>query len=210
MPIKTAMFIRRAERDDLDTVVAWMEHPDFAEFLYGDPARSPKHVREQIVAMLGRSTGQTMPGGIYLLIDSTAHGLVGLVSLQNLSWRNRSCTLDLYIGNKDLRNGIVAAVAAFRAIAYCFDTLNLHRVGAYIYAFNTSSWRLLEKLGAVRELTLRDHVARRGTLSDVYAYGLLRSEFEAFCAKHARLIERSEIRMAPPPKPAAEGAETAS
>ena len=208
MPIKTKMFIRRAERDDLDTVVAWMEQPDFTRFLYGDAARSPKQIREQIVAMLGRGAGQTLPGGIYLLIDSEAHGLIGMLSLQSISWRNRSCNIDLYIGNQRFRNHLVAALAAFRAISYCFDELNMHRVGAYIYSFNSPSWRLLEKLGAVRELTLREHVARDGQLYDVYAYGLLRAEYEAFRSKHAALIERSDVTMLPPEPSLTDTAET--
>ena len=57
MPFTTQTYIRRAERDDLDTVVRWMESPDFQYFLYGDPARSPRQVRDKIVAMLGRAAG---------------------------------------------------------------------------------------------------------------------------------------------------------
>ena len=180
MALKSKTFIRRAEREDLDTVVAWMEDPDFLEFLYGDPARSPKQIREQIVTMLGRSAPQTMPGGIYLIIDSAEYGPVGLLSLQSISWRNRSCSMDLYMGKKELRSHLVAAVSFYRAIEYCFDELNLHRVSAFIYAFNEPSWRILERTGAVRELTLREHIARDGKLHDVYGYGLLRAEFEAF------------------------------
>jgi len=195
VPIKTDIFMRRAEREDLDTVVEWMEHPDFAEFLYGDPARSPKQIREQIVVMLGRSAANALPGAVYLLIDSDAHGLIGLLSLQNISWRNRSCTMDLYIGNLKLRNSLVAALAAYRGLRYCFDELNMHRIGAYIYAFNPRSWRLMERIGAKREVTMREHVARDGQLHDVYGYGLLRSEFDAFCEEHAHLIARSNVVM---------------
>ena len=186
MPIKLSTFIRRADREDLDTIVAWMEDPDFARFLYGDPARSRKQIREQIVALLGRAQGFTMPGGIYLLIDSKDAGPVGILSLQHISWRNRCCTMDLYVGAKGLRSRMVAGVAMYRALEYCFDELNLHRVQAFIYAFNTPSWRLLEKTGAVRELTLVKHVAREGEYHDVYGYGLLRPEFEAFRTTMAR------------------------
>jgi RimJ/RimL family protein N-acetyltransferase len=185
MAVKSKTFIRRAEREDLDTVVAWMEDPDFLRFLYGDAARSPKQIREQIVSMLGRSSGQAMPGGIYLLIDSADYGPIGIFSLQNISWRNRSCSADLYIGQKQLRNRVIAGIAFYRTMAYCFDELNLHRVTAYIYSFNETSWRIIEKMGAVRELTLREHVARDGKLHDVYCYGLLRREFEAFREEHA-------------------------
>jgi len=179
MPYKTDAYIRRAERDDLDTVVAWMEEPDFQHFLYGDPAQSPRQVRERIVLMLGRGVGHTMPGGVYLLIDSPGMGPIGLVSLQNISWRNRSCSIDLYIGMKHLRNRTVTAIAVYRSLEYCFDELNLHRVGAYIYAFNTASWRIFEFAGARRELSLDKHVLRDGELHGVYGYGLLREEFDA-------------------------------
>ncbi len=184
MPITSDTYLRRAERDDLDTVVEWMEEPDFQHFLYGDPARSPKQIREQIVGMLGRGVGHTMPGGIYLLIDSKAHGPIGLLSLQNISWRNRSCALDLYIGQKRFRSGIVTAIAIYRALEYCFDELNLHRVSAVIYAFNRASWRVFEKSGAQREVVLHDHIQRDGVLHDVYVYGLLRREFEALREKY--------------------------
>ncbi|MDQ1257363.1 MAG: hypothetical protein QG656_1967 [Candidatus Hydrogenedentes bacterium] len=205
MPVKTKIFIRRAEREDLDTIVSWMADADFAHFLYGDPARSPKQIREQIVTMLGRTAGNTMPGALYLVIDSEDHGPIGLLSLQNISWRNRACTVDLYMGAADLRNRFIAGFAAYRAIEYCFDELNLHRVGAYIYSFNSPSWRLFEKLNAVRELTMREHVARDGKLHDVYGYGLLRSEFEAFRKAHARFLGNSGIGMGKP-GPAAETA----
>ena len=178
MPINIDMFLRRAERDDLDTIVRWMEDEDFQRFLYGDPARSPRQVREQIVTMLGRTAGVGMPGAVYLMIDSKKSGPVGFLLLQNISWRNRSCQIDLYIGRKELRAGITAALATYRGFEYCFDELNLNRVGAFIYAFNTPSWRTFEKSGAKRELTFKDHVARDGQLHDVYGYALLRGEFE--------------------------------
>lgn len=183
MAFKRSVFIRRADRDDLDTIVEWMEDPDFHHFLYGDPARSPKQVREQIVGMLGRTAGQTLPMGVYLLIDSD-DGPMGILSLQNISWRNRSCSLDLYI-RKECRSRAVAALSFFRAMEYAFDELNMHRVAAYIYSFNTPSWRLMEFSGAKRELTLKNHVARDGKLYDLYAYGMLRPEFEQLRAKYA-------------------------
>lgn len=211
MAMKTNVFLRRAEREDLDTVVEWMEDPDFQRFLYGDPARSPKQVREQIISMLGRRVGHTMPGGIYLIIDSPERGPMGLISLQSLSWRNRSCSLDLYIGVKDFRAGVVAGICSYRAFEYCFDELNLHRVSAYIYSFNTASWRLTELSGARRELILKDHVARDGKLYDMYCYGLLRSEFEALRAEMKHKFEgKSLADMIASQREAAEAAEAAT
>ncbi len=188
MPISTDTYIRRAEREDLDTVVAWMQEPDFQQFLYGDPARSPRQLREQIVSMLGRTAGHTMPGAVYLIIDSKEHGPIGMLSLQNISWRNRSCSIDLYIGNTALRNGMISGVATYRALEYCFDELNLHRAAAFIYAFNAPSWRLFEHFGGVREIVMPKHVLRDGVLHDGYGYGFLRAEFDTLREKFGRQL----------------------
>ncbi len=189
MPYTSDMHLRRAERDDLDTIVGWMEEPDFQYFLYGDPAQSPRQVRERIVMMLGRTAGHTMPGAVHLLVDSPTTGPSGLISLQNISWRNRSCNIDMYLGKARLRNRMVTAMAVYRALEYCFDELNLHRVGAYIYSFNTNSWRIFELAGARREMTLREHVLRDGRLHDVYAYGLLRRDFDVVRGERVRLAD---------------------
>ena len=189
MAFRTNVIIRRAEREDLDTVVEWMEDPDFQLYLYGDMTRSQRQIREQIVGVLGRAPGHTMPAAFQFILESEQHGPVGLVLLQNLSWRNRSCSLDVYIGQKNLRKGIVIGLAFYRIMEYCFDELNLHRVSAYIYSFNTPSWRIMERSNAKREVTLKDHVVRNGELHDMYCYGLLRREFNEF-------REGIEIRMA--------------
>lgn len=178
MSIKFSLYVRRAEREDLDTVVDWMEDPDFIRFLYGDPARSPKRMRENIVNMLGRSPGNTMPLGVYLIMDSAEYGPFGMLALTNISWRNRSVNIDTYIGKKELREGFIGAVAFFRALEYCFYELNMHRVNLLVYSFNTRSWRVIERSGAVRELVLKDHVIRDGKFYDMYGYGLLRHEFD--------------------------------
>lgn len=178
MSFITETYLRRAERDDLDTILAWMEDADFRLFLYGDEAQSSRQTREKIIMMLGRGVGQAMPAAVYLLIESKREGLLGMLSLQNISWRNRSCNLDVYVGMKHKRNATVAAMAVYRTLEYAFDELNLHRINAFIYGFNKPSWRIFEKAGAVREMTLEKHVMRDGVLYDAYGYGLLREEFD--------------------------------
>ncbi len=193
MKMLTATYIRRAERDDLDTVLAWMEDPDFHQFLYGEAAQSSRQTRERIIMMLGRTAGQSMPGAVYLVIDSKVDGPLGMASLQNISWRNRSCSLDVYVGAKEKRRGLTAAVSVFRVLEYCFDELNLHRVSAFIYAFNRASWRLFEKAGAQREITLTQHVKRDGQLHDAYGYGLLREEFAAVRARYVATLDGATL-----------------
>jgi len=188
MAYKTSVYIRRAEREDLDTVVQWMEDPDFSHFLYGEATRSPRRVREQIITMLGRSPGNTVPLGVYLIIDSTEFGPIGLISLNNISWRNRSLNIDAYVGKKNLRSGHLTGIGFFRATEYAFYELNMHRVNLFVYSFNSPSIRLVERSGAVRELTMKDHIVRDGKFYDLYGYGLLRPEFDKL---HAEFMSRA-------------------
>ena len=177
MALKASVYLRRADREDLDTVVSWIEDPAFQRFLWGDRTRSPKQIREQIVSMLGRTMGRTMPGGIYLVVDSDKLGPIGLLSIVNIGWRNRSCNIDTYVIEK-VRNSFLAAISFVRVLEYCFEELDMHRVNLFVYAFNPRSWRIIERTGAKRELYLRQHVAREGEIYDMYGYGLIRPDWE--------------------------------
>ncbi|MFF8979637.1 GNAT family N-acetyltransferase [Streptomyces cellulosae] len=58
-----------------------------------------------------------------------------------------------------------------------FNTLDLNRVRADVDTRNGASARVLEKLGFVREGTLREDCVVDGDVSDSWVYGLLRREW---------------------------------
>lgn len=177
MALKAKVFLRRAEREDLDTVVSWMEDPEFQRFLYGDPTRSPKQTRQQIVSMLGRTSNRTMPQGIHFIIDTDKYGPVGMHSIVNIGWRNRSCNVDSYVIKK-VRSSFISTFSFCRTIDYCFSVLNMRRINLFVYSFNPRSWRIIERTGAKRELTLKQHVARDGEIFDMYGYALFPEDWE--------------------------------
>jgi RimJ/RimL family protein N-acetyltransferase len=70
-----------------------------------------------------------------------------------------------------------ATEAAGTLLQWAFDTLDLNRVQAEADTRNVASARVLEKLGFVREGTLREDCVVNGEVSDSWVYGLLRKEF---------------------------------
>ena len=64
-------------------------------------------------------------------------------------------------------------------LQWAFDTLDLHRVQAETDTRNAASGRVLEKLGSVREGTLREDCVENGEVSDSWVYGLLRREWRS-------------------------------
>lgn len=98
------------------------------------------------------------------------------------------CTFSSW--NPDFRRGVVgyclnegawghgyATEAARALIRWAFDTLDLNRIQAETDTRNTASARVLEKLGFVREGTLREDCIVNGDVSDTWVYGLLRRDW---------------------------------
>ena len=72
------------------------------------------------------------------------------------------------------------ATEAIRCVmTYAFDTMNLNRIAAECFTDNAASIHLLEKMGFVREGTVRQDTILRGKLEDIHLYGILKSEWEA-------------------------------
>lgn len=63
-------------------------------------------------------------------------------------------------------------------LQWAFDTLDLNRVQSETDTRNIASARVLEKLGFVREGTLRQDCVVNGDVSDTWVYGLLRRDWE--------------------------------
>jgi ribosomal-protein-alanine N-acetyltransferase len=72
-----------------------------------------------------------------------------------------------------------ATEAADALLQWAFDTLDLNRVQAETDTRNAASARVLEKLGFLREGTLREDCVVNGDVSDSWVYGLLRREWQA-------------------------------
>jgi len=70
-----------------------------------------------------------------------------------------------------------ATEAARALLQWAFDTLDLNRVQAETDTRNAASARVLEKLGFVREGTLREDCVVNGEVSDSWVYGLIRRQW---------------------------------
>ena len=69
--------------------------------------------------------------------------------------------------------------AAKRICPLAFETLDLARITAEVYAPNKASQRVLEKSGFVLEGQKKNAVFKHGALWDLYIYGLLKPEGNA-------------------------------
>jgi ribosomal-protein-alanine N-acetyltransferase len=117
--------------------------------------------------------------GARLAIDRDFdRAFIGWCSLTRWNPDYRSAALTYCLDDAAWGRGF-ATEAVGALLHWAFDTLDLNRVQAEADTRNVASARVLEKLGFVREGTLREDCVVNGEVSDSWVYGLLRREWRA-------------------------------
>ena len=115
--------------------------------------------------------------GARLAMDRASDGaFIGWCSLTRWNPDYRSAALGYCLDDAAWGQGY-ATEAARSLLRWAFDALDLNRVQAEADTRNVASARVLEKLGFVREGTLREDCVVNGEVSDSWVYGLLRREW---------------------------------
>ena len=115
--------------------------------------------------------------GARLVIDRVSdRTFIGWCSLTRWNPDYRSASMGYCLDDAAWGNGY-ATEAAHAVLQWAFDTLDLNRVQAETDTRNTASARVLEKLGFVREGTLREDCVVNGEVSDSWVYGLIRRQW---------------------------------
>jgi RimJ/RimL family protein N-acetyltransferase len=115
--------------------------------------------------------------GARLAIDRVSdRAFIGWCSLTRWNPDYRSASMGYCLDDAAWGHGY-ATEAARALLQWAFDTLDLNRVQAETDTRNTASARVLEKLGFVREGTLREDCVVNGEVSDSWVYGLIRRQW---------------------------------
>lgn len=123
--------------------------------------------------------------GVRLAIERTDDGaFVGWCAFMQWNPDFRSALIGYCLAEKAWGHGY-ATEAAGAMVQWAFDTLDLNRIQSEADTRNRASERVLEKLGFVREGTLRENCILNGDVSDSSVYGLLRREWEQRASQSA-------------------------
>lgn len=83
-----------------------------------------------------------------------------------------------WVFNPDYQQKGYATEAAGAVLEYAFNHLNLHRVVATCQPENTSSYRVMEKIGMRREGFFKQCIPHGADWWDEYCYAILEKEFK--------------------------------
>lgn len=166
--------LRPVEDSDADDLYALHSSPVVLRY-WDSPPWNERGRAEQFVA---RSRQMAADGtGARLAVDRADDGaFLGWCSLNRWNPDYRSAALGYCFGEAAWGHGY-ATEAARALLQWAFDTLDLNRVQAETDTRNAASARVLERLGFVREGTLREDCVVDGDVSDSWVYGLLEREW---------------------------------
>jgi len=112
--------------------------------------------------------------GIFIDEEGT---VIGDVALQDLDWKNRSCSIGIGIAKKDYRGKGFGTEAVKIMLDYAFNNLGLERITGSTLEHNIAAQRSLEKNNFVLEGQERKAVYLGGKKWDKLNYSILREEF---------------------------------
>lgn len=175
--LHTARLLLRPFSDaDTDDIFALQSNPHVLRY-WDSPPWKERARAERFIAHC-RQMEQDGSGARLAIEHATDRVFVGWCLLINWNPDFRSATLGYCFSDSVWGQGY-ATEAADALLEWAFSTLDLNRVQAETDTRNAASGRVLEKLGFVREGTLREDCIVEGDVSDTWVYGLLRREWKA-------------------------------
>jgi len=173
--IRTArLLLRPLTSSDADALFAL--HTNAFVLRYWDAP--PWSERAQVERFLAACVRMSEEGsGVRLAMDRVSdESFVGWCSLTRWNPVYRSASMGYCLDDAAWGHGY-ATEAGRALLQWAFDTLALNRVQAETDTRNAASARVLEKLGFVREGTLREDCVVNGEVSDSWVYGLIRRQW---------------------------------
>ena len=182
----------REVRDD-DAAALFAIHSDARVMRYWSyPAWTELAQAEQKIADIQRQRREE-DILIWAIADATSDLLIGSSAVFYLNLEQGRAEIG-YSLHRDWQGRGLASEALRMILRHLFDGMGLRRIEADIDPRNLASCRLVERLGFVREGTLRERWQVNGECADSALYGLLRRDFidpqAAYAQGHAGVPAR--------------------
>lgn len=163
------------ERDHVPELARAGRDPEVWRYLRIGPGRDENEMAALVTSLLaGERDGTVLPFTVRLSAGDRA---VGIVRYFDIDRADQSLELGTWLTSGVWRTPVNTEVK-FLALRYAFEDERFHRVVLKTDHRNVRSARAIERLGAVREGTLRDHVRMPdGSFRSSIVYSILAPEW---------------------------------
>ena len=169
--------IRQFKTTDLESFLEYRNDPVVARYQGWNvpyPRRNGNDFVDYMTVAVPAMQGEWFQAALEL---KSTHEMIGDIGFQIRQEDAQQAVIGYSLARGNWGHGY-AFDAVSRLLLYLFDELDLHRVVAECDVKNTSSWRLLERLGFRRESHLVENVFFKGEYGSEYHYAMLRREWK--------------------------------
>jgi RimJ/RimL family protein N-acetyltransferase len=170
------LILRFLEAGDVDDLLEYHSHEESVRYI-------PWDVRDRnfVVDWLTRASAYTgleegKPGLLLAIVEKASGKVIGQINSEMTDRENR--TVDIgYVSNPNYRGRGFVHEALEAIISHLFAVENVHRVIADIDIRNSSSIKVVERLGFRREATFVENDLFKGEWCSMHLYALLSREW---------------------------------
>ena len=168
------LYLRPVVQSDASaSYVNWLNDPETTRYLESGRV---KESQESLKAYIRRYIDRE--DALFLAILLKENDLyVGNIKLEPINWRHQNAILGIMVGAPEARGKGIGSEAILLLLRYCFEVLDLHRVGLGVTADNEAAIRCYQKIGFKKEGQIRAAVRRENGYVDNYSMGILKEEF---------------------------------
>lgn len=170
--------LRFIEYSDCEQIRAWRNSRDVYYNMY-----NWDYITFEMQEKWYRDKVQENGKNKYFLICTKKNTSIGLISLNDIDYKNRRSNFAYYIAEPKERIPTRAIDAERLILDYAFDELNLNKVCCEVFEYNKAVISFHGKFGFETEGIFREHAMHEGMLKNVVYMGLLRNEYQRFRTK---------------------------
>ena len=167
--------LRAVERGDLPQFMEWRNLPGFRKYFreYREINSDMQNDWFQSIVLNSRNTV------MFSILDGDTGALIGCCGLCYIDWIHRNAELSLYSGveNSYIDSYGYADDACRCLLDFGFRQMNLHRIWAEIYQFDTEKEKLFRRSGFRQDAVLREHHFHDGKWYNSLVWSILEDEF---------------------------------
>lgn len=166
------LYLRPVRHEDLPLFLKWANDPELrALYMKSHWPTNEVQGAEWITGIHKRTDRMT------LVICLNGGRNIGMIGIHSIDWKNRVAMTETVIGEKQSWGKGYGGEAKMILLHYAFDTLNLYKICAAVYAFNKRSVAYNTKCGYKVEGVQRRHVFADGEYHDRILMAIFREEW---------------------------------
>ncbi len=166
------LYLREVRESDInENYCRWLNDHEVNQYL---ESRFSPYSEDMIRSYLREMTDD--PNSVFMaMIHKKTKTHIGNIRIGYINWLHRFADVSLIIGEKRFWKRGYGTEAIKLAVEYAFNTLDLRRLTAGIYANNIGSIKAFKKAGFLEEGIQKEHRFCHGAYVDEVLLGIIRS-----------------------------------